>query len=90
MPASVFERTAIAEDALREASKITAAVVDGVKEKLRTANRAVRRSRFAAEDALEGAKHAVREKPLGAVAIAFAAGLLAGSILTCAAALRRH
>jgi ElaB/YqjD/DUF883 family membrane-anchored ribosome-binding protein len=84
MLASVFEKTTIAEDALHEASKITSAVTDVVKDKLRAANQQIRRGRNAAENMLEETKHTVKRRPIGSVAIAFVAGFLAGSILVCA------
>lgn len=90
MPTSVFNQAAIAEDALREASKIKFAVTDAVKDKLRVANHQIRRGRYAAEDAFDEAKHAVKQRPIETLVIAFASGLLAGSILMCAVMSRRH
>ncbi len=91
MPASVVDKTTIiAEDALREASKIKSAVSDAVKDKLWAASQQIRRGRHAAEDLFDEAKHAVKQRPMVAVAIAFATGLLVGGILTCAVMPRRH
>jgi ElaB/YqjD/DUF883 family membrane-anchored ribosome-binding protein len=89
MPASVFEKTTRVEDAFREASKIKSAVTDAVKNNLRTANQQIRKGRYAAEDLIEEAKHAVKQKPIAVVAIAFITGLVVGGILTCAIAPRR-
>ena len=90
MPATVFDKPMMVEDALREASKLKTAVTDVVKDGVRAANQQIRRSRYAAEDALEEAKHAVKQRPVQALAIAFAAGLLTGSIVACLAMARRH
>lgn len=89
MPASVFDKTAMVEDALREASKMRSAVTDVVKDGVRVANHQIRRGRYAAEDLFEDARHAVKQRPVEAVSIAFVAGLLAGSILACATLQRR-
>lgn len=90
MPASVFNKTEVVEDALREASKIRSVVSDAVKDGVRTANQQLRRGRYAAEDMFEETKHTIKQKPVEAVAIAFAAGLLVGSILACALMPRRR
>lgn len=78
MPVSIAERTTIAEDALREASKIKSAVSDAVKDKLWAARQQIRQGRHAAEDFIEDAEHAVKQRPMIAVAIAFATGFLLG------------
>ena len=95
MPASVnvLEKAPMVEDALHEASRIksvvTDAITDAVKDGVRVANRQIRRGRYAAEDALEEAKHVVRRRPIAAMVVIFAAGVLAGGILACIALPRR-
>jgi ElaB/YqjD/DUF883 family membrane-anchored ribosome-binding protein len=89
MPASVFEKTAMVEDALREASKIKAVLTDAVKDGTRAANQQIRRGCHAAEDVLEEAKHTVKRRPIEAVAVVFAAGFVVGSLLAYFAMPRR-
>jgi len=82
MPADVLEKAARVEEALHEVSKIGSVVTDVVEHGVRSANQAIRHGRYAAEDAIEEAKHTVKQRPLQAMGIAFAAGVLAGSLLT--------
>jgi ElaB/YqjD/DUF883 family membrane-anchored ribosome-binding protein len=82
MPADLLEKPVTAEDALREVSKIRSIVKDAVEDGVRSASQAIRHGRYAAEDAIEEAKHTVKQRPLQAMGIAFAAGVLAGGLLT--------
>ena len=54
-------------------------VTDRLEDGVRSARRAVKHGREAVEDIIEDAQHAVKRNPLGAVGIAFAAGIVAGS-----------
>jgi len=82
MPADLMEKPVTAEDALREVSKIRSIVKDAVEDGVRSASQAIRHGRYAAEDAIEEAKHTVKQRPLQAMGIAFATGVLAGGLLT--------
>jgi ElaB/YqjD/DUF883 family membrane-anchored ribosome-binding protein len=82
MLADVLEKPATVEDALREVSKIRSIVTDAVEDSIRSANQAIRHGRHAAEDVIEEAKHTVKQKPLQAMGIVFATGVLAGGLLT--------
>lgn len=82
MPADVLEKPATVEDVLREVSKIRSIVTDAVEDSVRSANQAIRHGRYAAEDVIEEAKHTVKQRPLQAMGIVFAAGVLAGGLLT--------
>jgi ElaB/YqjD/DUF883 family membrane-anchored ribosome-binding protein len=88
MPATLLEKP-IAEDALREVSRIKSLVTEAVEDGVRTALRAVKRGRHVAEDAIDDARHSVKQQPLQAIGIVFAAGVLLGSVITWAAARRR-
>ena len=90
MPTSVFDKTAMVEDALREASKFRSTVTDVVKDGVRTANQQIRRGRYAAEDMFEEARHTVKRRPVEAVALMFAAGVLVGGLVACLARPRRR
>ncbi len=82
MPTDTLERPAAVEDAVREVSKIRSIVTDAVKDSIRSANQAIRHGRHAAEDVIEEAKHTVKQEPLQSIGIVFAAGVLAGGLLT--------
>jgi len=82
MVADVLEKAAKVEDTVRGASKIRSMVTDVVEDGVRSANQAIRHGRYAAEDTLEEVKHTVKQRPFEAVGVAFAAGVLAGGLLT--------
>ena len=67
MPATLLEKPGTAEDALREVSRIKSLIAEAVDEGVRTAVRAIKRGRYAAEDAIEDAKHTVKQQPLQAM-----------------------
>jgi ElaB/YqjD/DUF883 family membrane-anchored ribosome-binding protein len=79
MPAEVLEKPATVEDVAREVSKIRSIVTDAVEDGVRSARQAFKHGRHAAEDVIEEAQHAVKQRPLQAMGIAFAAGVLAGA-----------
>ena len=80
MAMELLEKQATVEDVLREVSKIKSIVTDAVDDGVRSALRTVRQGRAAAEDAMDDAKRAVRQNPLEAVGIVFAAGVVAGCL----------
>ena len=81
MPADILEKPATVEDVAREVSKIRSIVADAVEDGVRSARQAIKHGRYAAEDVIEEAQHAVKQRPLQAMGIAFAVGALAGSFL---------
>jgi ElaB/YqjD/DUF883 family membrane-anchored ribosome-binding protein len=82
MPADVLEKTATAEDARREVSKIRSIVTDAVEDGVRSASRAIKHGHYAAEDVIDQAEHRVKQRPFQAIGIVFAAGVLVGGFLT--------
>jgi len=82
MLANVSEKPATVESPLREVSKIRSIVTDAVEVGVRSASQAIKHGRYAAEDAIEEAKHTVKQRPLQAMGTVFAAGVLAGTFLT--------
>jgi ElaB/YqjD/DUF883 family membrane-anchored ribosome-binding protein len=82
MLTNAAEKPATVENPLREVSKIRSMVTDAVEDGVRSASHAIRHGRYAAEDAIEEAKHTVKERPLQAMGTVFAAGVLAGTFLT--------
>lgn len=55
---------------------------DRLEDGVRSARQAVKHGRYAVEDIIEDAQHAVKQKPFGALGIAFAVGILAGGVAT--------
>lgn len=82
MKADLLEKPAAVENAVREISEIRTIVTDAVEEGVRSASQALRRGRYAAEDAMEEMKHSVKQRPVQAIGLSFAAGVLAGALLT--------
>lgn len=81
MPVDVLEKPAAVEDAARGVSRIRSMVTDAVEDGMRSARQAIKHGRYAAEDVIEEAQHTVKQRPLQAMGIAFAAGVLAGGFL---------
>jgi ElaB/YqjD/DUF883 family membrane-anchored ribosome-binding protein len=81
MPADVLEEPATVEGVPREVSKIRSMVADTVEDGVRSARHAIKHGRYAAEDVIEEAQHRVKQRPLQAMGIVFAAGVLAGGFL---------
>lgn len=82
MPVDVLEKPATAEDARREVPKIRSIVSDAMEDGVRSASRAIRHGRYAAEDLIDQAEHKVKQRPFQAIGILFAAGMLVGGFLT--------
>ncbi len=81
MRAEALKGPAITESPLREPSRIPSVVTDAVEDGARFAKRAVRRGRYAAEDAIEEAEHLVKHRPFQTLGLALAAGVLVGGFL---------
>jgi ElaB/YqjD/DUF883 family membrane-anchored ribosome-binding protein len=80
MPATLLEKQPSLEDVLNEVSRIKTVITEAVDDGVRSALRAVKQGRHAAEDAVEDAKHAVKKNPLKAIGVIFAAGFLTGGL----------
>lgn len=89
MPTDVFEKPATVEDVFREVSKIKSAVTDAVDDGVRSALKAIKQGRHATEDAIDDARHAVKQNPFQAVGLVFAAGVLTGALVTWLGSRRR-
>jgi ElaB/YqjD/DUF883 family membrane-anchored ribosome-binding protein len=81
MPTEEMEKQGTVDEVLAEVSKIKAMLAEALDDSVRSALRAVKQGRYAAETALDDAKHVVRKNPAETVGIVFAAGLLAGGLL---------
>ena len=82
MPAEVLEKPATAEEARREIPKIRSIVSDAMEDSMRSASRAIRHGRYAAEDVIEQAEHKVKQSPFQAMGLVFVAGMLVGGFLS--------
>lgn len=79
MSVATAEKSKMLNGGLAEVKhRFTDTLEDGV----RSARRAVKHGRDTMEDIIEDTQHAVKQKPFGAVGIAFAAGILAGGVAT--------
>ena len=81
MPTNYVELPASVEDALREVSRIKSVVTEAVEDGVKSAVKAMKQGRSAAEDAMDEARHRVKQSPFQAMGIVFAAGMLAGGLL---------
>jgi ElaB/YqjD/DUF883 family membrane-anchored ribosome-binding protein len=81
MQADLSEVTATVEDALREVSKLKTMVTEAVEDGVKTAVKAIKQGRYAAEDMIGEARHTDKQNPLQAMGIVFAAGVLTGALV---------
>jgi ElaB/YqjD/DUF883 family membrane-anchored ribosome-binding protein len=85
MSSKVFDKLempATVEDVVREVSKIRSTVTEAVDDGVKSAVRAIKQGRDAAEDVIDDARHSVRRNPFKAVGVVFAIGVLAGCLLS--------
>jgi ElaB/YqjD/DUF883 family membrane-anchored ribosome-binding protein len=81
MPPEILEKVGSVDDVLREVSKIKSIITDAVEDGVKSAVHALKKGRHAAEDAIDDARHTVKQRPFQAMGVVFAAGFLTGSIL---------
>jgi ElaB/YqjD/DUF883 family membrane-anchored ribosome-binding protein len=89
MPADLLQKPATVEDVFREVSRIKSMVTEAVDDGVRSALRTFKQGRHAAEDAIDDARHAVKQNPIQAVSIVFATGVLTGILATWVSMRRR-
>jgi ElaB/YqjD/DUF883 family membrane-anchored ribosome-binding protein len=89
MPADIMENVGSVEDVLREVSKIKSIVIDAVEDGVQSAVHALKHGRHAAEDAIDEARHTVKQNPFQAMGIVFAAGILTGCLFSWIGSRRR-
>jgi ElaB/YqjD/DUF883 family membrane-anchored ribosome-binding protein len=91
MATDFMEKTnATVEDVLREVSKIRTIVTDAVEDGVETAVRAIEQGRGAAQDKLIDARRAIKQNPLQAAGIVFAAGIVIGTLFAWVSTSRRR
>lgn len=91
-----FDKPATVEDVMREVSRLKSVVADAVEDGVKSAAKAMKQGRNAAEGAMnaaedvyDDAKRAVKRNPVEAVGICFAAGILTGCMITWLSSRRR-
>lgn len=89
MSPDLLEKAPSVEDVYREVSRIKAVVSEAVEDGVRSAVKAIKQGRHAAEDTLDDAKHTIKQKPFEAMGVVFAVGVLTGACLTWAGFRRR-
>ena len=89
MPMDLLDKSATIDDVLREVSKIKSIVTDAVDDGVKSAMKAIKNGRHAAEDVLDEAEHAIKRRPFEAMGVFFAAGVVTGSLLTWIGSRRR-
>jgi ElaB/YqjD/DUF883 family membrane-anchored ribosome-binding protein len=77
-----LEMPATVEDVLREVSKIKTTVTEAVDDGVKSAVRAIKQGRNAAEDAIDDARRSVKKNPLQSVGVVFAVGVLVGCVVS--------
>jgi len=81
MPSDVLEMPASVEEALREVSRIKSIVTEAVEDGVKSAMKAIKQGRYAAEDMIGEARHTVKQRPFQAMGVVFAAGVLTGALI---------
>lgn len=74
-----MEKQASVDDVLREITRLKEMVSDGVEDGVRTALRAIKQGRGAADDAIHDARRAVRQNPIQSMGLVFASGVMLGA-----------
>ena len=89
MAADTLKKAAATEGPGHEVSKFRSMVSHRVGDGLRSASRAVKHGRYAAEDALDEIEHTIKHRPFRAAGLAFGAGVLMGALVSWIGSRRR-
>jgi ElaB/YqjD/DUF883 family membrane-anchored ribosome-binding protein len=81
MQTNLKEVASQVEDVLSEASRIKSMVSEAVEDGVKSAMKAIKQGRNAAEDVISDTRYTVKRNPFQAMGIVFAAGVLTGSFL---------
>jgi ElaB/YqjD/DUF883 family membrane-anchored ribosome-binding protein len=81
MPSDAMQMPETVEEVLREVSRIKTMVTEAVEDGVKTALKAVKQGRYAAEDMIGEARHTVKQRPFQSVGVVFAAGVLTGALI---------
>ena len=89
MAPDLLEKTPSIEELYREVSRIKTVVSEAVEDGVKTAVKAIKQGRHAAEDILDDTKHSIKQKPFEAMGVIFAVGILTGACMTWIGSRRR-
>ena len=81
MPTDFLGKQATVEDLLHEVSRIRSVVTEAVEDGVESAVKALKQGRHAAEDAIDDARHTIKQKPFQAMGVVFGAGVLVGGMI---------
>jgi ElaB/YqjD/DUF883 family membrane-anchored ribosome-binding protein len=76
-----IEKPAVIGEVLNEVSKLKGMLTEAVDDGVRSAVRALKQGRHAAEDAIDDARHVVRKNPFETVGLVFLAGAVTGGLI---------
>jgi ElaB/YqjD/DUF883 family membrane-anchored ribosome-binding protein len=76
-----IEKPEIIGEVLNEVSKLKGMLAEAVDDGVRSAVRALKQGRHAAEGAIDDARHVVRKNPFETVGIVFLAGAVTGGLI---------
>ena len=82
MPTDILEMPASVEEALREVSRMKTIVTEAVEDGVKSAVKALKQGRYAAEDMIGDARHTVKQRPFQSLGVVFAAGVLTGALVS--------
>jgi ElaB/YqjD/DUF883 family membrane-anchored ribosome-binding protein len=85
----LIDKAPSVDQVLREVSRIKEVVTEAVEDGVKQAVKAYKDGRQSADDIIHDTKRMVKQKPLEAVGIVFAVGVLTGALLTWAGSRRR-
>lgn len=85
----IEKSTATVDDVMREVTRFKGIVTEAVEEGVESAMRAIDQGRDAANDAIVDARRAIKQNPLQAAGIIFAAGIVMGTLLAWTTSRRR-
>jgi ElaB/YqjD/DUF883 family membrane-anchored ribosome-binding protein len=89
MSRDLLEKAPSVEDVFREVSRMKSVVSEAVEDGVKSAVKAIRQGRDAADDILDDAKHRIKQRPFDAMGVVFAVGVLTGACLTWVGTRRR-
>ena len=79
--ASLMEKQVSVGDVVNEVERLKTVVAEAVQEGVESAVKALQQGRVAASDAIDDARETVKQKPIQAIGVVFAAGIIVGSML---------
>jgi ElaB/YqjD/DUF883 family membrane-anchored ribosome-binding protein len=88
MQSGALEMPGTIDDAVSEVARIKTMVTDAVEEGVKSAMKAIKQGRYAAEDMIGDARYTVKRRPFQALGLVFGAGVLIGGFVAWLASRR--